>query len=79
MGVPPESAATARHAVQAAILKFLPTSEAVAVKENDLFALIDVPSQKTGRNALMNLLKAGTIKRIGGCVAGNPFLYFKAL
>jgi hypothetical protein len=79
MGVPPESAATARHAVQVAILKFLPTSEAVAIKEDNLFAMIDVPSRKTGRNALLDLLKAGTIKRIGGGVAGNPFLYFKAL
>jgi hypothetical protein len=79
MGVPPESAATARHAVQAAIVKFLPTSEAVAIKEDDLFAMIDAPSRKMGRNALLGLLKAGTIKRIGGGVAGNPFLYFKTL
>jgi hypothetical protein len=78
MGAPPESAATARHAIQAAILKFLPTSEAVAVKENDLFAMIDVPSRQTARNALMDLLKAGKIRRTGGGVAGNPFLFFKA-
>ena len=44
MGIPPESAATARLAVESAILKFLPTSEAVAVKENDLFAMIEAPS-----------------------------------
>jgi len=78
MGVPPESAATAKQAVQAAILKFLPTSEAVAVKEDDLFAMIDVPSRQTARNGLMDLLKAGKIRRTGGGVAGNPFLYFKA-
>jgi hypothetical protein len=77
MGVPPESAATARHAIQAAILKFLPTSEAVAIKEDDLFAMLDVSSRGTARNALMDLLKAGKIRRTGGGVAGNPFLYFK--
>lgn len=78
MGVPPESAATALHAVQAAILKFLPTSEAVAVKENDLFAMIDIPSRGTARNALMDLLKAGKIQRIGQSVSGHPFRYFTA-
>jgi hypothetical protein len=77
LGVPPESAAAAMHATQAVIMKFLPTSEAVAIKEADLFAMIDVPSRQTARNALMGLLKAGEIRRTGGGVAGNPFLYFK--
>jgi hypothetical protein len=77
LGVPPESAASARLAVEAAIMKFLPTSEAVAVKENDLFAIIDIPSRQTARNALMDLLKTGKIRRIGGGVAGNAFRYFK--
>ena len=78
MGVPPESAATATQAVQAAILRFLPTSEAVAVKEADLFAMIGVSGQRqTARNALMNLLKAGQIGRVGQGVSGDPFRYFR--
>jgi len=70
-------AATARHAVQAAILKFLPTSGAVAIKEDDLFAMIGAPSRGTARNALMELLKTEKIQRVGGGVTGDPFLYFK--
>jgi hypothetical protein len=77
LGLPPESAATARQAVQAAILKFLPTSEAVAIKEDDLFAMLNVPSRGTARNALMGLLKAGKIGRVGQGVSGDPFRYFK--
>jgi hypothetical protein len=77
MGIPPNSAATAMHATQAAIMKFLPTSEAVAVKENDLFAMIGPPSRSTARTALMDLLETGKVQRAGGGVAGNPFRYFK--
>lgn len=77
LGVPPESAASARLAVEAAILKFLPASEAVAVKENDLFAMLDVPSRGTARNALMSLLKAGKVGRVGQGVSGDPFRYFR--
>jgi hypothetical protein len=77
LGLPTGSAATARHAVQAAILKFLPTSEAVAVKEYDLFAMIDIPSRQTARHALMDLLKIGKIQRIGKGVTGDAFRYFK--
>jgi len=78
LGVPPESAASARLAVEAAIMKFLPTSEAIAVKEDDLFAMIGAPSSRgTARNALMGLLKTGKIQRVGGGVAGDPFKYFK--
>ena len=77
MGVPFEGVASARRAVEAAIMKFLPTSEAVGVKEDDLFAMIDVPSRKTGRNALLGLLKAGKIGRVGQGVSGDPFRYFK--
>ena len=77
MGVPPGSAATAKQAVQAAILKFLPTSEAVAVKEADLFAMIGITARQTARNALMSLLKAGKIGRVGQGGSGDPFRYFK--
>ena len=79
MGVPPESAATAPlHATESAILKFLPTAEAVAIKENDLFAMVgNPPSRGTARNALMGLLKAEKIRRIGRGVAGDSFRYFK--
>lgn len=76
--LPSESAATPTQAVQSAILKFLPTSEAVAIKEDDLFAMLSVPSRSTARNGLMGLLKVGKVQRVGGGVAGNPFRYFKA-
>jgi hypothetical protein len=58
-------------------MKFLPTSEAVAVKEADLFAMIDVPSRQTARNALMSLLKTGKIGRVGEGTSADPFRYFK--
>lgn len=78
MGVPPESAATVLHATESAILKFLPTAEAVAIKEADLFAMIgSPPSRGTARQALMGLLKAEKIRRIGRGVAGDSFRYFK--
>jgi len=78
MDVPPESAATVLHATESAILKFLPTAEAVAIKENDLFAMIgNPPSRGTARNALMGLLKAEKIRRIGRGVEGDSFRYFK--
>jgi len=78
MGVPPESAATVLHATESAILKFLPTAEAVAIKEDDLFAMIgSPPSRGTARHALMGLLKAEKIRRIGRGVAGDSFRYFK--
>jgi hypothetical protein len=79
MGVPPENAKTAMAATQIVMMNCLPTSEAKAVKEADLFAMIgDPPSQKTKRNALMRLLKAGWIQRIGRGVTGDTFRYFKA-
>jgi hypothetical protein len=80
MGIPPGGAATATLATQAVMLNFLPTSEAVAVKEVDLFALIgDPPSRGTKCKALMALLKTGKIQRIGTGLVGDSFRYFKGV
>jgi hypothetical protein len=79
MGIPPDSARTAMHATQTVIMNLLPTSEAAGIKEDDLSAMIgDPPSRKTKRDALMALLNAGWIQRIGGGVSGDPFRYFTA-
>jgi hypothetical protein len=38
---------------------------------------IGASSRGTAHNALMDPLETGTVKRMGGRVAGGPFLYFK--
>jgi hypothetical protein len=76
LGIPPDNAAVSLKAAKEALLKCMPDSEAQAMTQDALFAVAMVPSRKTGRYALKELIEAGLIQRIGAGGKGNPFRYF---
>lgn len=79
LGLTSESAATALEALKKALLERMPNSEKEAKMLWELRheASISDCAESTVKKALLELLSAEQVQRIGKGIKGDPFLYWK--
>jgi len=79
-GLPLGNADTASQAAEAKLLEHMPHSENDAVMAWELFDKANLPAslKSTAQKALLELVKAEQVQRIGRGIKGDPYLYFAA-
>ncbi len=79
LGLPFDSAAVSLEASVEALVKCMPHSKNDAMTQAELFEKACIPSKITGGKALLQLLSAGQVQRIGKGARDNPFRYFSTV